>query len=274
MTIQKKDPFFSIIMPAYNSERYIRQSIESVQKQTFANWELIIINDYSTDQTVQIVNDFIKNDSRILLYSPDHKRKKAGLARQFGILKARGKYICFLDSDDLYKENKLQHHFGFLEKKPNIDMISTAWDVIDSKGSFISTRKRPWFQKFYFTFLSIRNICLLTNPICTSSCIVKKDLLDKYDFSLYTTKIAEDWLMWNDLFHTHRPNYHYFEMPFTSYRVNSTSLTNQSSMNINYYGIAIFSILLSAYKINFFQWAVAVGLRLIRNLITRKSMRL
>ncbi|MEE9372138.1 MAG: glycosyltransferase family 2 protein [Saprospiraceae bacterium] len=266
-------PFFSIIMPAYNSGHFIAKTIQSVVNQSFDNWELIIVNDRSTDNTAEIIDTISAKDKRIRLVKTPPNTRKAGLARQVGIQHSQGLFVCFLDSDDSYCKDKLKTHYDILISKQEIDIMSTAWIIVDPKGNQIKVRNRPWFQKLYSQFLSIKNICLLTNPICTSTVVIKKELLDRYDYSLYTTKIAEDWLMWNDLFHTQSLNYFYIETPLTEYRVNPSSLTHRADVNINYYGIVIFSILLSTYKINFFQWLVAVLIRLLRNLITRKSIR-
>lgn len=273
-SMTQKSPFFSIVMPAYNSEKYISFSINSVILQTFIHWELIIVNDHSNDNTKNIVEEFSKKDDRIFLVESPHEMRKAGLARQFGTLKSRGKYICFLDSDDLYEPKKLETHYNLYQEKPEIEISSTAWHIIDHDDHIIKTKNLSRLHKFYFSFLSIQTICLLTNPICTSTSVIKKELLDKYDYSLYTTKISEDFLLWGDLIHTHDPHYHFVDIPLSRYRIHPSSLTHEPKMNINYYGVVIFSILLSANKINFFQWMLGISIRLFRNLITRKSIRL
>ncbi|EGR3199044.1 glycosyltransferase family 2 protein, partial [Vibrio parahaemolyticus] len=95
----------SVIMPCYNGEQYIRESIESVLQQTYKNWELIIIDDASNDNSVMIVNDFL-NDSRIKLLTNNYEKGAAG-ARQTGIDSSNGQLIAFLDSDDLWMPQKL-----------------------------------------------------------------------------------------------------------------------------------------------------------------------
>ena len=267
------NPFFSIIIPAYNSEKFISPTIQSVIDQTFQNWELVVVDDGSEDRTVKIVEAFSQNDERIKLLSTPKNTRRAGIAREVGIEASIGEYVTFLDSDDHYYNKKLEIHYEHISKDQSIDIISTAWDIVDSKGELLISHTMPWFQKVYSSFLSIKNVCLLTNPICTSTVVIKKSIISKYDFSLYTTKAAEDWLMWNDLFHGHSPKYYYEDTPLTRYRIRRRSLSNRKELNINYYGIVIFSILLSTYRINFFQWFVATSVRLIRNVITQKSIR-
>ena len=99
-------PFFSIIIPTYNRGHVLGKTIQSVINQNFNDWELIVVDDGSTDNTKNIINDFSKNDSRIRYIYQDNQERSA--ARNNGIENSNGKYICFLDSDDEY----LQHHLS------------------------------------------------------------------------------------------------------------------------------------------------------------------
>ena len=104
----------SIITPAYNSAKFIAETIQSVQNQTYENWEMLIVDDGSTDKTEAIVLSFVNKDKRIQF----HKLKQnsgAGVARNTAIEKVNGNYIAFLDSDDLWKPEKLQKQLLFME---------------------------------------------------------------------------------------------------------------------------------------------------------------
>lgn len=105
----------SIVMPSHNSSGYIGQSIESVKKQTYQNWELLIVDDVSDDDTLEIVKGYMANDQRIKLF-PMKERGGASIARNFAIRKAEGKYIAFLDSDDLWDENKLTKQVYYMKE--------------------------------------------------------------------------------------------------------------------------------------------------------------
>lgn len=109
------DGLVSIIMPAYNAEKYISESIESVLAQTYKNWELIIVDDCSQDGTIQIVNDYMRKDSRIKIIMLV-TNSGAAVARNTAIENAKGRYIAFLDSDDLWKKEKLQKQLDFMQK--------------------------------------------------------------------------------------------------------------------------------------------------------------
>jgi teichuronic acid biosynthesis glycosyltransferase TuaG len=107
-------PKISIIMPAYNSEAFIQESITSVQNQIYSNWELIIVDDGSVDDTGNIVKKLSKEDSRIIYIYQENK--KQGAARNTGLKNAKGRYIAFLDSDDLWTDDKLAKQIEIFQK--------------------------------------------------------------------------------------------------------------------------------------------------------------
>ncbi len=104
----------SIIMPSYNTENFIGESINSVLNQTYKNWELIIVDDASTDSTDKVVENFL-NDRRIH-YIKNKENYGAALSRNFAIKQAKGKWIAFLDSDDIWKPQKLERQINFMVK--------------------------------------------------------------------------------------------------------------------------------------------------------------
>ena len=114
----------SIIMPAYNAARYIGESIESVQAQTYLSWELLVVDDGSTDATGRIVQDYSRRDQRVRYIYQQNARQ--GRARNNGLAQAAGAYIAFLDADDLWLPNKLQVQVDFLtENKADLVFSDT-----------------------------------------------------------------------------------------------------------------------------------------------------
>ena len=105
----------SIIMPSYKCGRFIEESIKSIQNQTYQNWELIVVDDCSGDDTVSIVQDKMKTDSRILLYS-NSSNFGAAVSRNVALRNAKGRWIAFLDSDDLWEPTKLEKQIKFMEE--------------------------------------------------------------------------------------------------------------------------------------------------------------
>jgi len=123
----------SIIMPAYNAELYIAEAIESVLRQTYTCWELLIIDDSSTDRTPEIVRSYAVGDGRIRYRKLD-RNCGASAARNLAIGMASGKYLAFLDSDDIWLPEKLAVQVGFMEKN-NVLFSCTSYRKIDEQGT-------------------------------------------------------------------------------------------------------------------------------------------
>jgi len=127
MTIDYKEGLVSIITPAYNAEKYIQETIESVLSQSYANWEMIIVDDKSTDKTVNIIEEFC--DDRIKLVKLE---KNGGTSNAWNnaFKYATGEYVAFLDSDDLWVSTKLEEQINFM-KKNNYVFTFSSYDWID-----------------------------------------------------------------------------------------------------------------------------------------------
>lgn len=125
----ERKPFVSIIMPSYNSSDYIKQSIESVLAQDYQNWELLITDDCSIDNTLSVIRKFEENDERIKVFE-NKINSGSGVSRNYSISMAKGKYIAFLDSDDLWRPNKLTKQIDFMESNKYI-FTYTAYQKFD-----------------------------------------------------------------------------------------------------------------------------------------------
>lgn len=130
------EPIVSIITPLYNSKSYIERTIESVLNQSYNNWELIIVDDCSTDNGLSIVGNYVKIDNRIKVLK-NEQNSGAAISRNKAIELAQGKYIAFLDSDDQWDKYKLEKQVAFMEKK-KIDFSFTYYNHIDEEGNEIS----------------------------------------------------------------------------------------------------------------------------------------
>lgn len=123
----------SIIMAAYNSERTIAEAIDSVLKQTYTEWELLVIDDCSSDQTVDIVNEYITRDKRIRLFS-NKDRGGVSKARYIGLQEARGEWVAVLDSDDKWLERKLELQMQMAKTRDCV-LVFTASRFMDNEGN-------------------------------------------------------------------------------------------------------------------------------------------
>lgn len=142
----------SIITPSYNSEKFIAETIRSVQNQSYTNWEMIIVDDCSSDRTESIISDFINDDPRISFYQLQ-KNSGAGVARNQAVDLAKGRYIAFLDSDDLWKPEKLQKQIDFLSLN-NAPFSFSFYECIDESGAPLNLRveapKKLHYWQLYF----------------------------------------------------------------------------------------------------------------------------
>ncbi|MDJ0505308.1 MAG: glycosyltransferase family A protein [Nostocales cyanobacterium LE14-WE12] len=115
------NPEISIIVCTYNRAHYLNKGIDSVLNQTFTNWELVIVDDGSSDQTFAVVNPYLEKYNNIRYLK--HKNKKQCYAKNAGIQASFGKYLTFLDSDDAYKPNHLESRLQYMKAHPEIDLI-------------------------------------------------------------------------------------------------------------------------------------------------------
>lgn len=125
----------SIITPTYNCADYIERTIESVQKQTYENWEMIIVDDCSTDETKKIVERISEKDNRVKYYCLE-KNSGAAVARTRAMQLASGDYMAFLDSDDIWMPNKLEMQLIFM-KNNNYSFTATAYEQIDEDDNLL-----------------------------------------------------------------------------------------------------------------------------------------
>ena len=123
----------SIVMPAYNAAGTIRDSIQSIFAQTVKDWELIVIDDGSKDDTTRILEELAAVDKRIR-FLKNEKNSGASYTRNRAVALARGEWIAFLDSDDLWRSDKLEKQLALIEKHPNAVICYTASSFIDDKG--------------------------------------------------------------------------------------------------------------------------------------------
>jgi teichuronic acid biosynthesis glycosyltransferase TuaG len=142
----------SIIVPAYNSEKFISDTIQSIQNQTYTNWEMIIVDDCSTDKTVEIIQEFMDNDPRIHLIKLN-TNSGTGIARNTALQAVSGRYIAFVDADDLWEPEKLSKQIDFMETN-NLPFTFSFYDLINEEGQPLNRRieapKNLSFRQLFF----------------------------------------------------------------------------------------------------------------------------
>ena len=131
-----REGLVSIITPTYNCGKFIGETIESVQRQTYTNWEMVIVDDCSKDRTKEIVKEYINKDARIKYYCLKNN-SGAAVARTRAMQLADGEYMAFLDADDLWSEDKLEKQIQFMRQN-NYAFSCTAYEQIDEEGNLIN----------------------------------------------------------------------------------------------------------------------------------------
>ena len=221
------NPFFSIIIPTYNRAHIVNITIESVLKQSYTDWELIIVDDGSTDNTKDVVNAI--QDERIhYIYQKNAERSAA---RNNGIRNAKGKYICFLDSDDLYEENHLEILYSNIQEK-NVPIALF----------FVHANHYLNQQKITPALESLENNALLyffTHPVIPARVCIHSEILKKIQFD-EDIVIVEDLVLWVKiafLYPVHEIKA--YTVRYALHDDNSVNLKNNSYM-VRYRGLKLF----------------------------------
>jgi glycosyltransferase involved in cell wall biosynthesis len=174
----------SIIIPNYNGAKYLPYCIQSVLNQTYSNWELIIVDDCSTDNSVSIVDQYIKKDSRIQLLK-NGTNSGVMKTRNKAVEIAKGDIFAFLDSDDIWHENKLQEQIAIYKMNPNIVLVFSNYEYINIYGDALNKIIKAPIRVTY-------QMLLKTNYIGCSTATYNAKVLGKR----YFYGDVEDYVLW------------------------------------------------------------------------------
>ena len=182
-------PMVSVIMPVLNGELFISEAIKSALNQTFRDFEIIVVDGRSSDNTVSIVQTFILNDPRIRLTTQITSGLPA--AKNLGIQTSKGKYIAFLESDDLWHPDKLLVQVTEMEKNPSIGLISCLSTAIDHRGKLLGWKLGVNENGNVYKAVLKRNpISSCSVPLIRSECLSEVGLFNN------SCKFSDDWEMW------------------------------------------------------------------------------
>lgn len=184
-------PKVSVVMPLYNAEAYVKKTIDSILQQTYSDFEIIVVNDASTDRSAEIVKEMSENDSRIRLYS-NEQNKGIAYTRNRAIELSQGKFIAIMDDDDIAPDYRLKDEVEFLEKNAHIDVVAGNTCIIDENdnviGMFAPVIRNPKLVKAYL---------MLGNIIGNSTTMIRREFIEKnklrYKDNMYGT---EDYRFW------------------------------------------------------------------------------
>lgn len=170
----------SIIIPAYNGDCYLEEAITSILTQTYTDWEIIIIDDGSTDDTPNIIQ---KYNDRTKYFRQSNQGVAA--SRNLGLAKATGEYVAFLDQDDVFLPHKLATQVNVLANHPTVGMVNSGWEIVDRHGK-VQAAVEPWQQ---VPQLSLKNL-IVWKPVFLGAMLFRRSWLERtggFDISLKQT---------------------------------------------------------------------------------------
>lgn len=223
------DNKISIITPVYNCEKLIANTIETVINQTYTNWEMLLVDDCSTDNSQKIIEEYIKKDNRIKYFQLE-QNSGAAVARNYALEKSEGRFIAYLDSDDLWKPEKLEKQVKFMLEH-NYAFSCTDYEKIDEQGNSLNKIVKIPRKVDYNLFL--RNTIIQTVGVVVDTKLTGKDLL-----VMPNIRRRQDAATWCQLL---KNGFDCYEVPenLSYYRVVSKSLSSNKlkaiKMNWHWY---------------------------------------
>ncbi len=211
----------SIVTPSYNCAEFIGQTIESIQAQTYKNWELLITDDCSSDNSREIIRQYAAKDPRIRLLQLD-RNSGAGAARNNSIREAKGRFIAFCDSDDRWYPDKLEKQIGFMTDH-GYGLTYTSYDVCDEQGQicgFVNCLPRLSYLKI-----------LRDNGIGCLTAMFDASKIGKHYMPLIRKR--QDWCLWIDLIHTYGTAFG-LQQPLALYRDRKNSISSNKIEMLKY----------------------------------------
>lgn len=182
-----KQPLITVVMPNYNGHRFVEQAIDSVLNQTYQNFELLVVDDCSKDDSLQLIQRKAQSDKRIRVIALEHNAGVANV-RNRGIKEAKGKYIALLDNDDLWTEDKLERQLAIAER--GADIVYCSYDFIDEQNKTI---KKSFIVPQQTNF----NKMLASSVISCSTSFIKTELMQAHPFN--PEFYHEDYVLWMEL---------------------------------------------------------------------------
>lgn len=224
-----EEKMVSIIIPVYNQEKFLIETLNAVMNQTYSNWECILVNDGSTDNSVAVLNPFLTQDNRFHFINSDNKG--VSNARNLALQQVNGDYILFLDGDDLIHPEKIQLAISNFQKDTDLSIVfnTTSYFQDTIKNCLYEMKIAPELLNFNDLLLYWGDKIIL--PI--HSAIIKKSLLEGIEYNRELTA-QEDWLVWLRLFQK-KPKVIVVEKVLSYYRKHNSSRTQSFSVKEDHF---------------------------------------
>ena len=223
-------PRVSVIMPCYNHQKYIDSAINSILDQSLDDFELIIVDDKSTDNSIDKIEHYRYIDKRIISICHNINTGPSS-CRNDGIHRSNGKYISFCDADDVWFKDKLRIQLACIEDRNDIHLIYSDSLIIDSYGNLTGKKFSDIYKSPIIPDGNIFHKLCLTNFINLSTVLLRKECIEQTGYFHKDIKHGEDWLLWVNLAKYHK--FHYLAMPLVKYRIheNSSNLKHRQLHN-------------------------------------------
>ena len=186
--MKKNNPLISVVMPVYNAEKYLDEAITSLLIQSYENFEILAINDGSTDSSVEILKKYASIDTRVKIISQKNKGIVAVLNR--GIDEAKGEYIARMDADDVSFPNRFKDQIETFQNNPDADLVYGDFEVIDEQSRFMYRELTPPLNE------DIQEALFVRNPIAHGSVMFKKDIIERVGYYSDEFGPTEDLELW------------------------------------------------------------------------------
>ncbi|WP_459200947.1 glycosyltransferase family 2 protein [Methanococcus sp. CF] len=191
MNGEENNPLVSVIMPNYNNEKYLAEAIESILNQTYKNFEFVIIDDCSTDNSWNIIQNYAKKDNRIKEFRNEQNLKIVKTRNKgFELMSLNSKYIAIFDSDDVSMPERLEKQVNFLEKNLDYGLIGSHTLIIDENSKIIG------YRKYETDFKKIIKNMVKKNQFAQPSVMIKKSVLNEVGYYDEVFEVCEDYDLW------------------------------------------------------------------------------
>jgi len=214
----------SVIIPVYNAEKYLADTLDSVIGQDYADKEIVIVDDCSTDGSADIVKQYQQRVDYII-YHKMELNSGVAVARNTGIRIAKGRFVAFVDSDDIWMPGKLTRQISMFNNKNTPPLTYTAIKLIDEKGKEIKGKRKVKEKATY-------NYLLRNTMIATSTVIIDRKVVDSIEMP--NRRSAEDYSLWLKLLRDYGPAYGINEV-YTAYRKSPTSISANRIGEVKYF---------------------------------------
>lgn len=262
----------SIITASYNYQDYIKEAIESVLAQSYSNWELIIVDDGSKDNSIDVINSYVQKDERIKLFTHENSINKGLIETvKLGLSKAKGGWIAFLESDDKFAPDCLEKKVNIIKENKDVKFIFSDYEMFGDEDEINSSKNYFYYKNKKLLknsgFKNLSKQFIYRNPVATFSIVMlKKEIIETLDFNT-PTKPLLDYYLWAQFFSKNKG--YYINEKLSFWRMHKSSYIHNKNEDTKDFKNAIYNILSTNFSNKFTIFMIKLNI-LRKNLIKIK----